>query len=131
MQISRIVIALIVAPLFGSLIYMILAGLDSMSFSRIPPHDDLLSTFVGMAILAVLFEVFILLPVAYLLRARVSFRLNLIIVGVPCWLALTAVGLALMGLNPLNIAITSAQLLALGVPVVFAFALLVHKAMHV
>jgi hypothetical protein len=131
MQISRIVVALIVAPLFGSLIYVLLAGLDSMSMSLSPSNNDLLSTFVWMAILAVLFEVFILLPVAYILRARVWFRLSLIGVGVIFWLALTASGLLLMGQNPLSIAITSVQLLALGVPVVFAFTLLVHRAPHV
>ena len=127
MQISRIIVALIAAPLSGSLVYVLLARLDTMSMSHGPQGDDFTTTFIGMAVAAVLFEVFVLLPVAYLLRGRMRFRLAVTTIGVAAWAALTSPGLALLGQNALSVAITTTQLLALGLPVVLVFALLVRS----
>jgi hypothetical protein len=129
MQPGRIVAALTAAPLVGALIYVAVAGVDSSRFSHGPTKDDVLSTFIGMAVVAVLFEVFVLLPVAVLLRGRVRFELRLAAIGIIAWVALVAGGLALMGQNAISVAITSAQLLTLGVPVVLLFVALIRKGL--
>lgn len=120
----RILAALLAAPLVGSLLYLvaIIMPFPSSSISG----DDLKSTFVFMAVVAVLFEVCVLLPIAVFLQRRERFTLLLMGIGVVAWLVLVASGLALSGSNALTVAISSAQLLVLGVPVVLTFAAIVR-----
>jgi hypothetical protein len=130
MQLSRVVVALIVAPLVGALAYVALGAVQYSGFAYQLAGSDIVTTFVGMAVVGVAFEVFFLLPAAVVLRHRERFVLNVAAVGIVAWFGLMAGGLALIGQNALSIAITSAQLLALGIPLVLAFVVLARKGLH-
>jgi len=130
MKPARVVFALIAAPLVGALFYTAAVGIDGIRFSGDRSGNELLTTFLGMAVLALVFEMVVLFPAAVFLRGRQRFAVNLLVVGVLTWLALVAVCLVALGLNALSVAITSAQLLLLGVPVVLTFVGLVRKGLH-
>jgi len=131
MQPGRILAALIATPLVGALAYVVVGVIDSSRFSHGgPTRDDVLSTFIGMAVVAVIFEVFVLLPVAVFLRGGVRFELRLAAIGIIAWVGIVAGGLALLGQNPISVAITTAQLLAAGVPVVLLFVVLIRRGLH-
>jgi hypothetical protein len=127
---ARIVAALIAAPLFGGLVYLFVVGAQGMSMSVGPRQEDLLPTFMGAAIIALVFEIVVLLPAYLVLRRRPRFRLNLILVGVVAWFALSVGGLLLLGQPSLSAAVTGAQLLVLGVPLVGVFVALIGSGQH-
>jgi hypothetical protein len=129
MQPGRVVAALTVAPLVGALAYVVV-GLLTAHGPFGPTNDDVRSTFIAMAVLGVVFEVFVLLPLAVLLRGTVRFELKLAAIGIIAWVGLVASGLALMGQNPMSVAITTVQLLPMGLPVVLLFVALIRKGLH-
>jgi hypothetical protein len=117
------------APLVGALAYVVV-GLLTAQGPLGPTKDDVRTTFIAMAMVGVVFEVFVLLPLAVLLRGTVRYELRLAAIGIIAWVGLAAGGLALLGQNPISVAITTVQLLPMGLPVVLLFVALIRKGLH-
>jgi len=130
MQPGRIVTALIAAPIIAAAIYVPADVIQASAFPHGPTHDDLVSVFIGAAILALVFELLILLPAALLLRRQQRFAPYLAATGIVSWLVLTAGGLAAMGRGASSVAATTAQFLALGVPLVLVFTLVLSRGLR-
>jgi hypothetical protein len=126
----RLAAALIAAPLLGGLVYLLALGVQGMSMSVGPRHEDLLPTFIFASTIALVFEVLVLLPASLVLRGRPKFRLNLLLIGVVAWFALSVGGLLLLGQSPLSAAVTGAQLLVLGGPLTGVFVVLIGGGQH-
>ena len=130
MQPRRFVAALIAAPIVAAAIYVPVDAIQASAVAHGANHDDPVSVFIGAAVLALVFELVILLPAALLLRRNPRFAPYLAATGIVSWLVLTAGGLAAMGRGASAIAATTAQFLAVGVPLVLVFTLVLSRGMR-
>ena len=137
---GRTFVALIIAPVIGGLAYVLAASLTfgSAFFAHAPAlggppvaDNGFFSAFLAAVVVAVVFEVLLLLPSAYLLRRHARFVLNIAVFGTACWIVLSAGWfVVIFGQDALSAAINCTQLLALGVPLVLAFATIARKGLH-
>jgi hypothetical protein len=130
MRPTRIVAALIAAPLLGAVTYIAVAGVDGSRMSFGPSKNDVVATFIGLVVVAVLFEVFVLLPAAVLIRKSVRFEVWLCLIGIIAWLGLVAGGFLLLGQGAGSVAILSVQFLSLGAPLLLLFVVLIRRVLH-
>ena len=126
----RLFIAMIVASIVGGIVYLAMVASEGHAAADSGGASYQATSFFFAALVALVFEVFVLLPTTIFLKAIAKRRLLFILFGVAVWIALAASWLISTGTNTASVFINSYQSLVLGVPVIVAFVLIRGKVEH-
>ena len=130
MQISpRTVLALIVSPLIGGVIYGY-AVVTQTAAAASPTPPEFWTNFAFAAVASLVFEVVVLLPVSLLLRRHRLASAYSAGVGAAAWFGLSVAGFLALGQGWSSATATAVQMLVLGLPVVASFVLLAGSQRH-
>ena len=124
----RLFIATILASLLGGIVYLFVVEYEGSAAVHSGSSTYQSSTFIFAALIALVFEVVVLLPTTIFFKAIAKSRVLFILFGVASWCAVTAGLLMATGMNTVSLLMNTYQSLLLGVPVVVAFVLIRGKA---
>ena len=126
----RLFLATILASVLGGIVYLFVVEYEGFAAVHSGTGTYQSSTFLFAAVIALVFEVVVLLPTTIFFKPVANSRALLMLFGIASWCALTAGLLIAIGTNTASLLMNTYQSLFLGVPVVVAFVFIRGKAQN-